>query len=564
MRSSGRHWCVAGVAALLLCCTPAIAAVTAIVDRDDVALGDTLRLVLTATDGEALGDVDLGALEADFEILQRTTTSQTNIVNGSRSSTRQLQIELAPRVEGNLQIPALRVDGVLTDPLPIRVTPAPDIDTGGQPLVFEAEVDRQQVYVQGQLILTLRIMQAVNLEGRNISEVEIDGAFVHALQQESFQRSIDGRPWLVHELRFAIFPEQSGTLEIPAQVFSGREVTGRRSFFDLGGGGRRLRRSTAPLTVDVLPRPAGFPSPTWLPARQVSIQESWSTPPEQLRVGESATRTITLTAAGLQGAQLPPLPEPQVDGIKFYPDQPRISETEIENGLRGTRVDSTAVVPTRAGNLTLPEVRIPWWDTESETVRYAVLPQRTLQVAAAPLDSSTAAPPLAVEVDAASVAAPGLERTSALPWQIVSALSSLGWLLTLAYLVWLQRGGKSGRATAASAEQVGERRRFKALLAACRANDAAATRQALIAWAQARSADAALVSLQAVAAWAGDSELRAELETLDNTLYGDGQPGWDGSALGRKLEQLRDRKRGADGAGPDTLTLYPGQQARAG
>ncbi|HBM84533.1 MAG TPA: protein BatD, partial [Halieaceae bacterium] len=86
------------------------------------------------------------------------------------------------------------------------------------------------------------------LDSRSVSELQLDNAYVQPLEQNSFQRTQDGRPWLVHEVRYAIFPEQSGTLTIPPQVFTGRESSGRRSVFDFGSGGRQLQRRTEPLT----------------------------------------------------------------------------------------------------------------------------------------------------------------------------------------------------------------------------------------------------------------------------------------------------------------------------
>ena len=154
---------------------------------------------------------------------------------------------------------------------------------------------------------------------------------------ESFQRTIDGRPWLVHEMRYAIFPEQSGTLDHSAHRPTQRgRATPRRSLFDLGGGGRQLRRSTELLSIDVLPRPASLSSkPTGCRPGELTLEECWSTPPEQLRVGESATRTITIRGLGLQGAQLPPVLFPATRGLKFYPDQPVISDSESATGLVG-------------------------------------------------------------------------------------------------------------------------------------------------------------------------------------------------------------------------------------
>ena len=42
-------------------------------------------------------------------------------------------------------------------------------------VLFEAEIDREQVYVQGQLLLTLRVQQAVNLDARSIAAIRASG-----------------------------------------------------------------------------------------------------------------------------------------------------------------------------------------------------------------------------------------------------------------------------------------------------------------------------------------------------------------------------------------------------
>ena len=100
-------------------------AVTASVDRNRVALGDTLRLTITATDDEDLGDIDLQPLAEDFEILQRSNSSKTSYINGNFSSTRELLLDITPRRQGELEIPPLRVGAQRTSGLPVTVAPPP-------------------------------------------------------------------------------------------------------------------------------------------------------------------------------------------------------------------------------------------------------------------------------------------------------------------------------------------------------------------------------------------------------------------------------------------------------
>ena len=536
-------------------------AVTAKLDRDRVSLGDTLTLTITATEGEELEDADLRALLNDFEILQRSTSSNTSIANGRMSRTRQIIIELSPTRQGKLQIPSIQFGKSATASLPVVVGAAPKTHAGDQTVLFEAEVDQRNVYVQGQIILTLRVQQAVNLEGRGISELKLDNAFVKPLEQRSFQRTIDGRQWLVDELRYAIFPEQSGTLEIPGQFFSGRVDRGRGSFFNPGGG-ELVRRSAEAISINVLPKPDSFTADTWLPSRHLTLEESWSTSPEQLRVGESVTRTIRIQGEGLQGAQLPPILFTPADGLKYYPDQPQISEQEIPTGLLGIRQDSAAVVPTRAGTFVIPEIRIPWWDTQSEQVQYAVLPEREITVTAAeptntPAEATTSSPAIETTPDAAvtTAALPASQHMQTLFWQILSAVSTVGWLITLFYLWWRRDSGPKEPST--PVENTSEKEAFKKLLVACTKGDAACARGAVITWATTLNPRTPALSLEQVAKQLEDEEFTRELKLLDSRLYSPEQGNWSGTSLADCARRLRDKYRKASTHTTDQLRLYP-------
>jgi hypothetical protein len=541
---------------LLLFSAESIAELAATTDRYQVALGDTFRLIITATAGEDLDDIELSGLRRDFEILGRSSRSEYSIVNGRRSHTRQLDVELAPNREGTLTIPTLAMGNARTRPIDITVTAEEQTNGINQPVTFEAEIDRSTAYVQGQIILTLRLIQAINLENRSISELELEGAFIKPLEQNTFQRDIRGRPALVNEIRYAIFPEQSGTLTIPAQTFAAREATQRRSLFDIGGNGRRLRRTTEPLEIEVLASPRQFPSNTWLPARNLTIEESWSSSPDQLEVGDSITRTITVRGEGLLGAQLPPVLFKPIDGLKFYPDQAVIGEEEAATGLIGIRKDSAALVPTRPGDITLPEIRIPWWDTEAEVVRYAVLPGRTLGIAAA---ASAATAPALQPLEPIEIAAPATttsDSNAARPWQIVSAVSSRGWLLTVAYLVAnrrrrdipIRQGGDSGNSS--------ERKAFKELQAACKENNALGVRQLLTKWVSSTRDGQDIRSPREAVALIGDSQLSGLVDDLEKSLYGTGAHAWQGQALAERLREIRSnisKKK----VSAEELCLYP-------
>lgn len=553
------------------------AAVSAQLDRSRAAMGETLTLIISSDGEENPANTELAPLTADFDILQRASSNSMQIINGQTQRSRELRLELMPLRTGTLQIPALNVEGALTQPLEIEVSAAPDIPDSAQDVIFTAEVDSRSVYVQQQVILTLRVEQAINLDDRSISELELEqNAFVTPLGQNSYQRNRGGRRWLVNELRFAIFPQESGVLEIPAQTFVARERRPSRSLFDLSSGPRLQRRSEA-LQIDVKPRPDAFPAGReWLPAAQLTLEEQWSENTDSLAVGQSLTRTVIVRAEGLQGAQLPPLLFNAPDGIKYYPDQPSIEDTESDQGVLGMRVDNAALVPVQAGTYTVPEVRIPWWDTQTDSLRYATLPARTLEVRPAPGtaagEQAAVAAPSPGQAASAPVPAPdrrpqqtpaplGSDSAPLLRWQIATAVCALGWLATL--LLWWWRRPASARSTNGHVAPPGEKLRH--LRRACRDGDARAARNALQTLLQARADYRRSDTPLNYARRQPSEALLAALQALDQALYSPHSAAWEGSELMRAVESLPPvGARPRRSAPPQALApLYPGSASSA-
>ncbi len=544
---------------LALMAGTARAELTASVDRDRVQMGDTLRLTISATGGERIGNLNPRPLLKDFEILQSSTSNSTSIINGQRSSQRKVILDITPRRTGTLTIPSLSTGDAKTNFLILSVSPQANNQPADQTVSFTAELSQNKVYVQSQVILTLRIMQSINLESRSVTDLQLENAFVKQLEQKSFQRAIDGRQWLIHEIRYAIFPEESGTLEIPIQTFTARESTGRRSTFGFGNSGRQVKRSTQALSLNVLPRPDSFPGATWLPAENIWIEESWSTPPDQLHTGESATHTIKIIGEGLQGAQLPPTLFPATEGLKYYPDQPVIEDSESSKGLTGSRIDSAALIPTQTGNWTIPEVRIPWWDTKANKVRYAILPAREVVVSAGSniqLDAS----PIEIISQGNSTTTPSLspttQSTDVRTWKLATFSIAFGWLCTLLYLFYVRKRPTTP-VPQKETENTSEKQAYRQLLAACSAENAAFSRKELIRWSAAMFPTQSIHSLDEVSEAFGDADLSANINALNNQLYRDEGGSWSATELKTIVQRLR--KLGKINAKniDESLKLYP-------
>ena len=541
------------IAATLLWSAATMANLSATADRREIALGETLRLTLLGDAGEQPSEIDLTPLNRDWEILSRSSATNARFINGRNNVTRTLELELAPLREGTLTIPSLLTGGRRTTPISILVNPEPLIAPGDATVLFETSIDQPSLYVQAELILTITLQQAINLEGSEISTLDIADAVVEPLERQSFQRRVGNRTWLVTELRYAIYPQKSGTLSIPAIAFTAREVQAGRTL--LGSRlGRRLRLSSEPLQVTVKGVPAAFPGDVWLPARTLTLTESWSLDPEALSVGDSTTRTLTLVAEGLQGSQLPPLSSVQgalnIPELRFYPDQESIDQSEIARGLQGTRTQSEALVARANGNWTLPEIRVPWWNTQTDQLEYAVLEARDIAVQTAELlDDETASGP------SSETALP----VGRLPlW--FGLIGIAGWLIAigLAFTLWRLRPAPINADTAkgglAARRSGGKRQALVEVRRALTQQDASGVRTALQHWAALHHARA-FSSLSDIAR-ASSPSLAVILSELDRSIYGGTATEWRQLGL---IDALREEPapEGIGEAHDDAMALYP-------
>ncbi|MEE4659217.1 MAG: BatD family protein [Halieaceae bacterium] len=553
MRHVGKLWVV-----LLVFAMPLQAAVTATADRSVMTLADSLVLTLKATEGEDVDNVDLSELRRDFEVSSSGTSSRLSIVNGRSERSTERALVLLPKRSGSLKIPSLQVDGVRTRAQTIEVLPAPRNIDASQDVFVEAEVDQESVYLQSQLIHTFRIYQAVELTDRGRSKLEIPDAVVEELESVVFQRVVDGRPYRVIEVKHAIFPQKSGELTIPALSFNGRREMARGSLFSFGSG-EMLRRRSNPITVEVKPIPASWPDATWLPAASLELEESWSAEPGALKVGDSVTRSFTVTAEGIDASLLPPLEQVEVPGLRVYPDQPKTENRPGRNGITGVATSSAALLITEPGQYTLPAVRLPWWDTNANRLRYARLPERTITVSgAAPATANEASPALPTVSQPAPTAittAPTPEPLLANPWLWSTVAALLGWLLTVLWLLYAR--GDSGRQPAQRKQSEDTTQLYRALLASCKADRAREARLNLQRWAQQQLGMERSPTLSEVADAYNDPGLSDALAALDTCLYSpDAENRWQGKALLEALKKLRPGKVKASRRGSELPPLY--------
>ena len=354
------------------------------VDRAELARGETLTYTIRIYEQRQGMQLDLTPLTEDFDVLGTRTSSQVRSINGQAESWTDYIVTLFPLTEGELTIPPIEINNLQTEPILISVVnEGPRSNQDNDELFLEIEVNKEALYVQEQLLFTIKLYYTINgIRNPQFTELEMEDTVIQLIgSPNQYEQIIEGVRYGVYEKRYVIFPQRSGPLEIPDILFRGEVTDGSSNFVFRNLNTRRVTAFIEGITISVNERPvAAQEFDNWLPVTNLSISEEWSTDLENLSVGDSITRTITLTADGLDGAVLPPFSPETLDGINVYQDPASIERTYVDGSIVGTRVESSTLVPVIAGTIEIPEIVIPWWDVSSDELKEAVITAKSIQV----------------------------------------------------------------------------------------------------------------------------------------------------------------------------------------
>ncbi len=520
------------------------ASLLASVDRNQLILGETVELALEVQDRTLFGKPDLEPLDELFEVLATRQVNQLATVRGETRAVTRWLVTLQPRQTGYVVVPPLSLGDARSEPVTLRVLESAPRDEVAQlaPVFIDASLDQDSVYVQAQVTLTLRIYHSVSLyDDSTLSPLQMDDALVERLgEPRTYEKSINGVRHGVIEVRYALFPQKSGELTVPSQLFSATTVAAASDGHSLFGArpGRATQVKSPSIPLTVRPKPAEYPAGApWLPARNVSLVEAWTPEPENARMGDSLTRSLLIRAEGLSANQLPVITPPVPAGIRRYPDQPKLANEVTAAGLTGSREQREALVPSQPGAIEVQGYELVWWNTQEDRLERIELPSRQIQVADNP--ELRQAPIQQVDMQ------PLAEHPLIWPWQLSTALLACTSLIGFG-LWWRARRQPAVQRSAPAGPS--PRSLLDDLRRACLANDSQATRQALDAWARQQPETLADMAARFV-------PLSDALDGLNGALYSETGQQWQGSALWQAIQALP--PLGADTGEQEAQALPP-------
>ena len=514
------------------------------IDRNPVNINESFQITFTAT--ESPDDTPVfSVLEKNFEILNQSQSSNSSWVNGKSSKSIQWVLNVMAKQTGKLLVPPVPFGNDVSQPVSIVVSEGATVNQQhNEDLFLEVEATPETVFVQSQVLYTLRVYSRVRISQASLNEPKVADALIEKLEEDkNYNTQLNGVDYVVIERKYAIFPQKSGVITIAPLVLTANVASNTRqrfnSFFSQQVTQTKRVMSKA-VTLNVKAAPAEFTGKRWLPAEHLYLEEKWSGDTGNMVLGEPLTRTLTLLAKGATVAQLPEMQGASaVSGLKTYPDQPLLKEKKQADGLISLREEKIAYIASRAGSVTLPAVEIPWFNTQTQAMEVARIPARTVTVIAS-AQSQTSAPEIAAPVELkTSVAEPVIRTVENKFWMYVSIGLVIGWLLTVILLLSKPKQKQQSKPIDNKAIKLKET--VKALKQACAENNSLAAKDALLAWGKIKFNSHNLSEV----ADQSEARLRDEIYLLSQSLYANQPTSWQGKKLFQFFTESNERKKTA-------------------
>jgi hypothetical protein len=572
-------------------CTPLWAATISVkADRDPVALNESFRIIFTA-EGSLDGEPDFGPLNKDLQLLGTGQSSQFSMVNGKVSSSKTYTLTVAPLRQGKITIPPISFGRDKSPPLSVTIVAAgsnrsqsaPAAPAANKNLMFiTSEIDTAAPYVQQQIILKVSVFRRKQWAEASLSEPGFDGVEMRIQplgKETTYDTTIKGKAYQVTELRYALFPQQSGELNIAPFTVTAKFPAGvkkQRSrspfggfsndpFFDDFFSRQTYAKKTAvskPIQLQIKPIPKSFTGKHWLPAKDIQLQETWSGDVSQLKVGEPVTRTLAIIGDGVGTGLLPDITMAETDQLKNYPDQPVTDEQPSSKGLLSTRTQKFAVIPSQPGQHNIPAIEIPWWNTSLDKIQIARIPAGHITASGAALAAARPVEPPTPAVsepeEETSIDSPLVDTIPAGEAGIYKLLLAIIGVLTMLWLVTLYAliRNKRSPATSPKAKSVNgkasQKAALKQLQIACQKKQPTAVRDALIQWAKTHWPHNPPNNLEDIAMQLPIDAAR-DINRLSSNLYGQDKDDWDAQAIWQAIKGLSATSNGTRNTNDDAL-----------
>jgi len=357
--------------------------ITASVNQNPIVQGSSFILEIRANESISASDWDNSALLANFVVGRTSINSQSSYFNGKTTHVTTLTTVLMARNIGAYTIPAFTIDGATTKPIKVNVISSATANSRGinnRNIELKVNISEKNIYVSQQFIYTatLYIAQNTKMQSGNLIEPTVaDGVVKQIGKDENASQIVNGKRFETITRQYAITINTAGASTITPARFEGQVSTSKRGY--RFGSVTPVIIQADTLDVNIQAQPKDYKG-EWLVSDFVQLDEELQPSQENYQQGEPITRTVTLTVANVDKSALPVLTVNWPQTVKVYPDKPQLTSFAQQNSYFAQQVLSFAIIPNQLGELTLPEISVPWFNSKTQRQEWATLPAKTVTI----------------------------------------------------------------------------------------------------------------------------------------------------------------------------------------
>lgn len=364
--------------------TPSFAATqaTASVSNNQVYLGDIFMLNVEVDDTGSAYQLNTDALKDKFTVFLPSRSQKKMYINGKYKAQTTWQVRLQANKIGRITIPSLRIGDVETQKIQIQVD-----DLSSQPksvqgdaIFIENSVSESKVYLGQEVILDTKIYVSENITNADVFLPELNSIEVERIDPKPQSQVIrNGIRYQVFSYQYKLTPSIAKDFVIPSPLLTGQ--MNRRAYQAIN-----IRGNTVALAVKDIP--SDFQG-DWLVSDDVRLIENNDLHSKEYAVGDPITRSISLQVASISIDKMPQIKLNYDNSMRYYPDKDDLKQGDINNKLYSQRTITHAIIANQPGQLVLPEIKLPWWNSITDTQEFALLPEQILTIKAVQANNGT-------------------------------------------------------------------------------------------------------------------------------------------------------------------------------
>lgn len=404
--------------------------VQASVSSNSVMVGDHLILTIEVNDSGSEYQLDTRVLESDFTVYRPSQSSNTQCVNFDCTDTTRWKVTLQAKRVGELIIPALEIGPVKTEAIKISVQKLSKQATQrADSLIFmENSLNRNSVYLGQAIILTSKLFVSERTSQLNLIEPSLTGATVTLnAEDKNSQSTRNGIRYKTITREFKIIPEQSGNFTINSPLLTGTMHSRAKT--------EAINIRGESLSITIKEKPRDYQG-EWLISEDVNLIEEHPLAGKTFHVGEAITRTILLQIASIDKDKMPNVDLNYPPSLRFYPDQDQLNEGKGNGLTYAIRTINHAIIADNVGQLTLPEIKLAWWNSQTDQQEFAILAAQTLTILAAEKTDELVKITETLQSNSPEATTPStivVNNSALIYWQIASAILLLMFIFLLFY-----------------------------------------------------------------------------------------------------------------------------------